>query len=396
MSAEPNSRSSLSDGIRVSLITRKAEKGFFALDPPAQERVIGDLNRVVPGHRYRKLHRWASVGLFHFDVTDSVRVTCLDVNGQSCVIHIGRHAEFDKFVDQFDGQRPQHPKPLEESRIMKNSRPQSTKVPTLPPARPVQAVAPASTPSTSGEAADAFSRYVSLLFEAGFAKERERLNDEVLQFADSITAARAECVSGTAALTERLGRTGETVARLETAVAELSLTTTESVGRLESSAAEEAAATAGNFSRVDSELTTLAGQVDELEAACGRTHTTFAADLAVLNRDLLRVGDEVTAQGRRMEELHATHATRCDEVAEGLTAARQQAVCHEAEYRRFAADVTRERNELREALAEVRRELTAVRRRLDDHERVEADAARQQPVGFFRRLARLVSFGSIR
>ena len=225
MSDVPNSRSPLSDGIRMTLVTRRAEKGFFALDPLDQERVKGDLCQPVPGNRYRKLNRWASVGLFHFDVTGSVRVTSLEVDGKACVVHIGPHDEFDKFVDQFDGQLPQHPKPLEESRIMKNVRPQSTKVPTLPPARPVQpaATVPAAKPSTPPEAADAFGRYVSLLFEAGFAKERERLNDEVLQFADSVTAVRSESATATAALSERLDRHGEAVARLETAVAEASL-----------------------------------------------------------------------------------------------------------------------------------------------------------------------------
>ena len=289
---------------------------------------------------------------------------------------------------------------------MKNVRPQSTKVPTLPPARPVQpaATVPAAKPSTPPEAADAFGRYVSLLFEAGFAKERERLNDEVLQFADSVTAVRSESATTTAALSERLDRHGEAVARLETAVAEASL------------------ATAGQFGRVDSELTTLAGQVDEVEAACGRTHAALAEAAAGLNRDLLRVGDEVASQGRRLEELGETLAgrlalvvntlnagriapleTRCDELAEGLVTARQTAVCQEAEYRRFVAEVTRERNEWREAMADVRRELTTVRRRLDAHERerVEAETARRERTGWslgglLRRLARLVSFGSKR
>ncbi len=101
--AEPSGRVALSDGVRMALITPRAEKQFLALSPPDRRRVARVLSRPVPGPRYRKLMGHDNPALYHFDLSKGMRATARDLDGRACVIHIGPHDEFEKSAAAYTG-----------------------------------------------------------------------------------------------------------------------------------------------------------------------------------------------------------------------------------------------------------------------------------------------------
>jgi hypothetical protein len=107
------------ESVRMHDLTPQAEKNIAQLAPPDRLKVLRILHHPVRQERCGKLSRLARYGLWHFDVTRSIRVTYRLLGGRACVLHVGTHAEFDHFVDHYSGNIPSHLIPMEESIVMK-------------------------------------------------------------------------------------------------------------------------------------------------------------------------------------------------------------------------------------------------------------------------------------
>jgi hypothetical protein len=135
----------------MHLLTPQGERSLEQLAPPDRLKVVRVLASPVRQEKCRKLARLGRYGLWHFNVTRSIRVTYRILDGSACVLHVGTHPEFDHFVDHYSGNVPNKLILIEESTVMKQLLPKgdtsSTKDvgPLLPAAS-----APAPLPSSDG------------------------------------------------------------------------------------------------------------------------------------------------------------------------------------------------------------------------------------------------------
>jgi hypothetical protein len=104
--------------VLMRLITRRAEREYGRLATADRRKVTEALRRSVLSGRCTPVKRLARFGVSHFDVNDSLRVSYRLVEGQACVLHIGTHAEFNKFARRYDGSLPREFLTIEESKAM--------------------------------------------------------------------------------------------------------------------------------------------------------------------------------------------------------------------------------------------------------------------------------------
>ncbi len=273
--AAPPGRAALSDGVRMALITSRAEKQFLALSPSDQRRVVRVLSRPVPGSRYRKLVGRDNPALYHFDLSKGMRATARDTGGRACVVHIGPHDDFEKFAATCPPTLPVTLIPIEESMLMKQV-PRNT----IPNGTPTIKAAPTPPAPAAPGAADIIAQAMSGFFAQAFAAEKERLAEEVLTFSEDVTAAQAEARSAAHALAQRLDGHAEELVRVR-----------EGIETQSTAALTRHAARLGR-------LETAAGASDQLAAAV----QGLAADRAALGECFGRLEAEHHAQADRLAE----------------------------------------------------------------------------------------------
>lgn len=280
--AEPPGRVTLSGGIRMALITPRAEKQFLALSPTDRRRVARALSRPVPGPRYRKLVGHVNPALYHFDLSKGMRATARDLGGRACVIHIGPHDEFEKSAAAYTGTLPACLIPLEESRLMKQPHRHNGTSAT-------KAVAP---PPAPGVPADIIAQAMTGFFAQAFAAEKERLADEVLTFSEFVTVAQSETRAAAQALAKRLDDHAEELVRVRDAIETRSDAALAGqaarLGRLEAAADANDRLAAG-VQALAAERAALADSLGRLEAE----HHARASGLAASQRDVEGRLDEV-------------------------------------------------------------------------------------------------------
>lgn len=287
--AEPSGRVALSGGVRMALITPRAEKQFLALSPPERRRVARVLSRPVPGPRYRKLVGHDNPALYHFDLSKGMRATAREVGGRACVIHIGPHDEFEKSAAAYTGTLPAALIPLEESRLMK----QPQRNTSANGAATTKAVVPPPAPAVP---ADIIAQAMTGFFAQAFAAEKERLADEVLTFSEFVTVAQAEARAAAQALAKRLDDHAEELVRVRDAIE----------------------------TRSDAALSGQAARLDRLEAAAHANDRlaagvqALAAERAALADDLGRLEIEHQARTSGLAASQRDVEGRLDEVAERL------------------------------------------------------------------------------
>lgn len=109
------------NGPRVILrnITREARKQFEALAPPDQRAVAKAIAERPFWSRCELVQGKKKDRVYHFRASETVRVSfAQNPNGEACIVHIGTHAEFDRFADRYDGCLFANAIPLEETSIM--------------------------------------------------------------------------------------------------------------------------------------------------------------------------------------------------------------------------------------------------------------------------------------
>ena len=105
--------------ISLRFITRDAEKLFNALAPDDQRRVARAIAQPPPRNRCELVTALAKERVFHFAVGESLRISfCQHPEGGNCIIHIGTHAEFDRFAKHYAGCNSTNVILLAESSIM--------------------------------------------------------------------------------------------------------------------------------------------------------------------------------------------------------------------------------------------------------------------------------------
>jgi hypothetical protein len=107
------------EAIHMRFITPQVESAVEQLPPPERLKAVRALGNPVRRQRCAKLVRLRRYGLWHFDVTRSIRVTYRVLDGSACVLHVGTHPEFDQFVDHYSGIVPTQLISIKESIVMK-------------------------------------------------------------------------------------------------------------------------------------------------------------------------------------------------------------------------------------------------------------------------------------
>lgn len=95
------------DQVRLSYITKNAEKTLAALAVPDRRRVTEKLIQPVQGSRFKPVGCATKYGVVRFNVSRSLRVTCRHTNGNMCVLHVGTHPEADRWAANYNGHMPQ-------------------------------------------------------------------------------------------------------------------------------------------------------------------------------------------------------------------------------------------------------------------------------------------------
>jgi len=104
----------------LAWITRQAEGQVGQLSPPDQAKIAQALVRPLPRNRCELIDNLAHYRVYHFRASKTLRISCRPTEWGLCVIHVGKHSEFDRFARHFAGQAPTNLIPLQESLIMKN------------------------------------------------------------------------------------------------------------------------------------------------------------------------------------------------------------------------------------------------------------------------------------
>lgn len=162
--------------IRMEAITPSAEKQVKRLSPTGRSKVIAALTQAIPRERCELVTSLRQHRVFHFDTTDTIRVSYREVDGQTCVIHVGTHPEFDRFANCYRGTLPNRLIPIEESDVMKQNhkRPQTNN-----PAVTAMIADGAPSPTTAREGAHLLSRAILSIFDKAFDGKKTRLDADI-------------------------------------------------------------------------------------------------------------------------------------------------------------------------------------------------------------------------
>lgn len=106
--------------VNLTWITRQAEGQAGQLGPPDQAKIAQALTRPLPRNRCELVDNLAQYRVYHFRASRTLRISYRPTERGLCVIHVGKHSEFDRFARHFAGQAPTNLIPLQESLIMKN------------------------------------------------------------------------------------------------------------------------------------------------------------------------------------------------------------------------------------------------------------------------------------
>lgn len=106
--------------ITMSAITPQAEKQYARLSPLNQERVRRAVTEPVPAKGCTAVKNLKQHRVFHFRVSDTLRVSFTRVGKRHCVIDVGVHSHFDRFATHYQGIGSSNITPLKESTIMRN------------------------------------------------------------------------------------------------------------------------------------------------------------------------------------------------------------------------------------------------------------------------------------
>lgn len=104
----------------LAWITRQAESQAGQLCPLDQAKIAQTLARPLPQKRCAIIENLAQYRVYHFRVSKTLRISYRPTERGLCVIHVGKHSEFDRFARHFTGQAPINLIPLQESLIMKH------------------------------------------------------------------------------------------------------------------------------------------------------------------------------------------------------------------------------------------------------------------------------------
>lgn len=104
--------------VELHFVTRDALKQFEALCPKDQCLVARAIAQPPPRNRCELVQGLKKDRVYHFRASETLRVSFQDINTGACVVHIGTHAEFDRFAEHYDGYLAYNPIPLKETPIM--------------------------------------------------------------------------------------------------------------------------------------------------------------------------------------------------------------------------------------------------------------------------------------
>src|SRR5262245_16389295 len=155
--------------VRLHALTPQAAKQIEQLTKTDRQRVVATVSKPVCANRCRQLHgNLAKYRVYHFDVTDSLRVSYRRIDSKACILHVGTHPEFDEFAAHYTGSLPNQLIPIEESTMMTQHLKQNGK--TTPNGRPdtqpqALLVAP---PAVAAEGAELLSQAVLAIFARAF------------------------------------------------------------------------------------------------------------------------------------------------------------------------------------------------------------------------------------
>ena len=92
--------------VQMRLITRSAQRAIAGLSPESRRRVCQALVKPVPRQNCTRLHGTVLPNVWHFRVSDSLRITFVYGKNQKsmpCVVHAGRHKAMERFLTVWDG-----------------------------------------------------------------------------------------------------------------------------------------------------------------------------------------------------------------------------------------------------------------------------------------------------
>ncbi len=107
--------------VSLGWITRQAESQVAQLCPMDQARIVETLLKPLPRRRCELVESLAQYRIYHFRASKTLRVSYRPTDKGLCIVHVGKHSEFDRFARHFAGQPPIHLVPLQESVVMKNN-----------------------------------------------------------------------------------------------------------------------------------------------------------------------------------------------------------------------------------------------------------------------------------
>src|SRR5947209_4977218 len=102
-------------------ITPRAEKGADELPAPERQAVLETLSNPFRPARTEKMRQRRDIDLWRVRVTRDVRITYRPVGGEPLVLHVGRHADSDSFVSNYE-LKNESSVPLEASSLMKTNK----------------------------------------------------------------------------------------------------------------------------------------------------------------------------------------------------------------------------------------------------------------------------------
>ncbi len=192
-------RTAMRDGVRMTLLTQAAEEQFARLSATDRHRLAAALARTVAGSRCRLVTKLAKYRIYHFDVTDTVRVSFRLVSGRACVLHVGTHPEFDAFADRYSGSLPNTLIAIEESEVMKKHNQNGTPAPKVEPANHVLPVVAAGDPVSQ-----AILSLCKPAFQEFLAAVRAKDEKDIYDLVADIEAARTHLGAEIEDLADRL------------------------------------------------------------------------------------------------------------------------------------------------------------------------------------------------
>jgi hypothetical protein len=107
--------------VSLEWITRKAESQVAQLCAVDQAKIAKTLLRPLPRNRCGLVENLAKYRVYHFRASKTLRVSYRPTDQGLCIIHVGKHSEFDSFAEHFAGDLPINLVPLQESMVMKNN-----------------------------------------------------------------------------------------------------------------------------------------------------------------------------------------------------------------------------------------------------------------------------------